>query len=237
MSHVGSASRSSFLFEHDLFGKPVSAFPDHALGVINKPAPQRGENVNGDSRRASVLAGRQDHSHCRRRERDRRERSRDLCRPRREAHFGRCGRRDAGGGQASPRRTSSERGFVRCHRPRGGRASCVRCGCARRFDRVLGHLSLRRLDGRRLGRGLRAHQRGKRERHGQLRARGAAANDGPRRRKDRSGRLACRPQRRAFVGPALCRIERRRRRAGLPARARHATFWSTALRPARSTPA
>jgi NAD(P)-dependent dehydrogenase (short-subunit alcohol dehydrogenase family) len=31
------------LFEHDLFGKPVSAFPDHALGVINKPAPQRGE--------------------------------------------------------------------------------------------------------------------------------------------------------------------------------------------------
>jgi hypothetical protein len=35
---------------------------------------------------------------------------------------------------------------VRCHRPRGGRASCVRCGCARRFDRVLGHLSLRRLE-------------------------------------------------------------------------------------------
>src|ERR1700677_4931368 len=29
---VGSASRSSFLFEHDLFGKPVSPFPDHALG-------------------------------------------------------------------------------------------------------------------------------------------------------------------------------------------------------------
>src|SRR6266481_3910152 len=24
-------SRSSFLFEHDLFGKPVSTFPDHAL--------------------------------------------------------------------------------------------------------------------------------------------------------------------------------------------------------------
>jgi hypothetical protein len=28
---VRSASRSSFLFEHDLFGKPVSTFPDHAL--------------------------------------------------------------------------------------------------------------------------------------------------------------------------------------------------------------
>src|ERR1700722_4742606 len=28
---VGSASRSSFLFEHDLFGKPASTFPDHAL--------------------------------------------------------------------------------------------------------------------------------------------------------------------------------------------------------------
>ena len=28
---VGSASRASFLFEHDLFGKPDSTFPDHAL--------------------------------------------------------------------------------------------------------------------------------------------------------------------------------------------------------------
>jgi hypothetical protein len=28
---VRSASRSSFLFEHDLFGKPDSTFPDHAL--------------------------------------------------------------------------------------------------------------------------------------------------------------------------------------------------------------
>jgi hypothetical protein len=27
-----SSSRSIFLFEHDLFGKPVSTFPDHALG-------------------------------------------------------------------------------------------------------------------------------------------------------------------------------------------------------------
>src|SRR5271155_5325220 len=26
-----SSSRSIFLFEHDLFGKPVSTFPDHAL--------------------------------------------------------------------------------------------------------------------------------------------------------------------------------------------------------------
>ena len=31
---VRSASRSSFLFEHDLFGKPDSTFPDHALGAV-----------------------------------------------------------------------------------------------------------------------------------------------------------------------------------------------------------
>src|ERR1700761_4980039 len=30
---VGSASRSGFCFEHDLFGKPVSTFPAHALGT------------------------------------------------------------------------------------------------------------------------------------------------------------------------------------------------------------
>jgi hypothetical protein len=30
---VESASRSSSLVEHDLFGKPVSTFPDHALGA------------------------------------------------------------------------------------------------------------------------------------------------------------------------------------------------------------
>jgi hypothetical protein len=28
---VESPSRSIFLFEHDLFGKPVPTFPDHAL--------------------------------------------------------------------------------------------------------------------------------------------------------------------------------------------------------------
>ena len=27
-----SSSRSIFLFEHDLFGKPVPTFPDHGLG-------------------------------------------------------------------------------------------------------------------------------------------------------------------------------------------------------------
>src|ERR1700722_745246 len=31
---VRSASRSSFLFEHDFFGKPDSTFPDHALGAV-----------------------------------------------------------------------------------------------------------------------------------------------------------------------------------------------------------
>src|SRR6516164_8344063 len=32
---VRSASRSSFLLEHDLFGKPDSTFPDHALVLIS----------------------------------------------------------------------------------------------------------------------------------------------------------------------------------------------------------
>src|SRR5882757_5879656 len=32
-------SLASLLFEHDLFGKPVSTFPDHALGpIVNPPA-------------------------------------------------------------------------------------------------------------------------------------------------------------------------------------------------------
>src|SRR4249920_2290541 len=37
---VRSASRSSFLFEHDLFGKPDSTFPDHAL-VTRRRARRR----------------------------------------------------------------------------------------------------------------------------------------------------------------------------------------------------
>jgi hypothetical protein len=36
---VQSASRSSFLFEHDLFGKPDSTFPDHAPSPANTQAP------------------------------------------------------------------------------------------------------------------------------------------------------------------------------------------------------
>src|SRR5712672_387771 len=32
MTFFESSSRSMFLFEHDLFGKPVPTFPDHALG-------------------------------------------------------------------------------------------------------------------------------------------------------------------------------------------------------------
>jgi hypothetical protein len=34
---VESPSRSIFLFEHDLFGKPVSTFPDHALECVTVP--------------------------------------------------------------------------------------------------------------------------------------------------------------------------------------------------------
>jgi hypothetical protein len=31
---VESTSRSKSLVEHDLFGKPVSTFPDHALRIM-----------------------------------------------------------------------------------------------------------------------------------------------------------------------------------------------------------
>ncbi|MCA6122420.1 hypothetical protein J6500_11030 [Bradyrhizobium sp. WSM 1704] len=34
---VESSSRFSSLFEHDLFGKPLRTFPDHALGLIVFP--------------------------------------------------------------------------------------------------------------------------------------------------------------------------------------------------------
>jgi hypothetical protein len=54
---VRLAFRSSFLFEHDLFGKPDSTFPDHALGgdrVRNVPglyAPDDGAcSAGGDYR-------------------------------------------------------------------------------------------------------------------------------------------------------------------------------------------
>jgi hypothetical protein len=35
---VESPSRIIFLFEHDLFGKPVPTFPDHALAIKLMPA-------------------------------------------------------------------------------------------------------------------------------------------------------------------------------------------------------
>jgi hypothetical protein len=38
---IRSASRSSFLFEHDLFGKPDSTFPDHALAVMHRIASEQ----------------------------------------------------------------------------------------------------------------------------------------------------------------------------------------------------
>ena len=45
---VRSASRSSFLFEHDLFGKPDSTFPDHALAAANSPQGLRRLLLRGD---------------------------------------------------------------------------------------------------------------------------------------------------------------------------------------------
>jgi hypothetical protein len=35
MTFFESSSRSIFLFAHDLFGKPVPTFPDHALAAKN----------------------------------------------------------------------------------------------------------------------------------------------------------------------------------------------------------
>src|SRR5260370_31863879 len=44
------ASRSRFLIEHDIFGKPVSTFPDHALEPTKRCAehrsPSRGANTH-----------------------------------------------------------------------------------------------------------------------------------------------------------------------------------------------
>src|SRR3979490_2708289 len=34
-------SRSRFLFEHDLFGKPLHTFPDHAPGFLARQSPVR----------------------------------------------------------------------------------------------------------------------------------------------------------------------------------------------------
>jgi hypothetical protein len=51
---VRSASRSSFLFEHDLFGKPDSTFPDHAL-VTRRQARRRRK---GGRLRAALLGQR-----------------------------------------------------------------------------------------------------------------------------------------------------------------------------------
>src|SRR5947207_10566679 len=36
MTSLRSSSRSNFLFEHDLFGKPLHTFPDHALAEAIK---------------------------------------------------------------------------------------------------------------------------------------------------------------------------------------------------------
>jgi hypothetical protein len=35
----------SFLFEHDLFGKPVPAFPDHALPVLTNQRMMAGDQL------------------------------------------------------------------------------------------------------------------------------------------------------------------------------------------------
>src|ERR1700758_5310213 len=42
---VESASRFRFLIEHDLFGKPLYTFPDHALIDIRQPAQGRAEQL------------------------------------------------------------------------------------------------------------------------------------------------------------------------------------------------
>src|ERR1700674_5728065 len=44
----GRRGRSIFLFEHDLFGKPVSTFPDHALGASRDLLLHAGEIFGGN---------------------------------------------------------------------------------------------------------------------------------------------------------------------------------------------
>src|SRR6185312_10331282 len=58
---VGSESRSSVLFEHDLFGKPVSTFPDHALegGGVGFAGPDADRVIDAEDKNLAVanLAG------------------------------------------------------------------------------------------------------------------------------------------------------------------------------------
>src|SRR5438105_3472842 len=53
---VESPSRSSFLIEHDLFGKPDSTFPDNALGnsPVNKVTLQSIEKCNSSAASQSL---------------------------------------------------------------------------------------------------------------------------------------------------------------------------------------
>jgi hypothetical protein len=50
--------RSNSLVEHDLFGKPVSTFPDHALENVDQPSRKR---VEGAGVEQKVCDGRQRH--------------------------------------------------------------------------------------------------------------------------------------------------------------------------------
>src|SRR5882672_3131535 len=43
MTFLESSSRSIFLFEHDLFGKPVPTFPDHALVLSHREKQKYGQ--------------------------------------------------------------------------------------------------------------------------------------------------------------------------------------------------
>jgi hypothetical protein len=42
------------LFEHDLFGKPVSTFPDHALAPVRKSGPRPTFDIEAEEERAQV---------------------------------------------------------------------------------------------------------------------------------------------------------------------------------------
>jgi hypothetical protein len=57
MTFFESPSRPIFLFEHDLFGKPVPTFPDHALIPMGRFVAKWGPIPQGQSAPISLIFG------------------------------------------------------------------------------------------------------------------------------------------------------------------------------------
>src|ERR1700720_2242208 len=54
---VESSSRSIFLFEHDLFGKPVPTFPDHALEIPTSLRAQAKQSIGVETQSGLLRRG------------------------------------------------------------------------------------------------------------------------------------------------------------------------------------